>query len=332
MDLGEVFGKAWKIIWNNKVLWIFGILASCSGRSGGGGGGGSGSGGSGNGPNFNGPFGSEIERFMNSVGEFLRDLPVWVYLAFAVALLALFLLILFLSTMGRIGLIKGTLQADRGAARLSLGRLWNDSLPYFWRVFLLNLLIMVMIIIVIVVAVFIALGATVLTLGVGLICLIPLICLMIPAFWLFGIIIEQANVAVVADDVDVLESLNRAWKMFKANLGNLVVVGLILAIAGFIIGLIIAIPFVAALLPLIPAFINGQSGQAVLSGLTASLVIALIYLPIAVLLNGILQAYVGAVWTLTYRRLTTARPAPVITVSPAPPPPEPELPTGAASF
>ena len=40
MNLGEVLSKAWKIIWKNKVLWIFGILSSCGRGSGGGGGGG----------------------------------------------------------------------------------------------------------------------------------------------------------------------------------------------------------------------------------------------------------------------------------------------------
>jgi len=42
MDYGEVLQKAWKIIWKHKILWLFGLLASC-GRGGGGGSGGGGS-------------------------------------------------------------------------------------------------------------------------------------------------------------------------------------------------------------------------------------------------------------------------------------------------
>ena len=30
MEIGEVLSRAWQIIWKHKVLWIFGILASCS--------------------------------------------------------------------------------------------------------------------------------------------------------------------------------------------------------------------------------------------------------------------------------------------------------------
>ena len=30
MDIGAVLSRAWEIIWNHKVLWIFGILAGCA--------------------------------------------------------------------------------------------------------------------------------------------------------------------------------------------------------------------------------------------------------------------------------------------------------------
>ena len=40
IDYGEVLSKAWKIVWKNKILWIFGILASFGQGSGGGSGGG----------------------------------------------------------------------------------------------------------------------------------------------------------------------------------------------------------------------------------------------------------------------------------------------------
>src|SRR3990172_7740353 len=36
MDIGGVLSRAWQIIWRHKVLWIFGILASCGGNANGG--------------------------------------------------------------------------------------------------------------------------------------------------------------------------------------------------------------------------------------------------------------------------------------------------------
>jgi hypothetical protein len=34
MDIGSVLSRAWQTIWRHKVLWIFGILAGCSGAGG----------------------------------------------------------------------------------------------------------------------------------------------------------------------------------------------------------------------------------------------------------------------------------------------------------
>ena len=33
-NFGEILTRAWQIIWKHKILWIFGILASCGRSSG----------------------------------------------------------------------------------------------------------------------------------------------------------------------------------------------------------------------------------------------------------------------------------------------------------
>jgi len=73
MDIGEVLSRAWKIIWKYKVLWIFGILASC-GQGGGGGGGGGNSGYrySQGDPNVS----PEIERFFFGIERFFQQIEV----------------------------------------------------------------------------------------------------------------------------------------------------------------------------------------------------------------------------------------------------------------
>ncbi|MGZ9167228.1 MAG: hypothetical protein ACXW4U_18815, partial [Anaerolineales bacterium] len=68
-NFGEVLTRAWQIIWKHKVLWVFGILASC-GRGGGGNGGGN-SGGGGEGGFGNGPtdLPPQVERFFEWIAE-----------------------------------------------------------------------------------------------------------------------------------------------------------------------------------------------------------------------------------------------------------------------
>jgi hypothetical protein len=131
MNIGEVLSKAWKIIWKHKVLWIFGILAGCGGVSGGS---------SGNyGLSYQERAPAEVQLFFDQFAQ----LPGWVIalIVGGIIILAFLLvvLVIFLSTVGRIGLIQGTRQVEQGAERLSFGNVFRDSVPYFWRIFGLNL-------------------------------------------------------------------------------------------------------------------------------------------------------------------------------------------------
>jgi hypothetical protein len=31
LDFGGVLSRAWKVVWNNKILWLFGILSAMMG-------------------------------------------------------------------------------------------------------------------------------------------------------------------------------------------------------------------------------------------------------------------------------------------------------------
>jgi hypothetical protein len=141
MDFGYVLKRAWEIIWKFKVLWIFGILASCGQASG--------SSGSNSGFRFSNQGGNvspQIESF------FARLSPATIALLIALVILAVLVLIIIailLGTVGRVGLIRGTMKAEQGAERLTFGELWRDGLAYFWRVFGLNLLIGVIILVVV---------------------------------------------------------------------------------------------------------------------------------------------------------------------------------------
>ncbi len=71
--------------------------------------------------------------------------------------------------IGKIGVIKGTSLAEKGAERISFGEIWSESLPYFWRIFGLNFLVVFAIFAIIIP--FILLG--VVTAGIAFLCLLP---------------------------------------------------------------------------------------------------------------------------------------------------------------
>ena len=299
-NFGEVLSRAWQIIWKHKVLWIFGIFAGCS-RAGGGGS--SGGGGGGSGPGGGQPF-SEFERYFDQISQWISDNP-WVVAVFVVLILILVVLSIFLGTISRIGLIKGTYQAEQGAERLIFGEVFSESMPYFWRVFGLSLLIGLMFLLIFLPLIFFG----VITAGIGYICIIPLLCLLIPISWAVMVVIEQANVAIVLEDLRIGDGLRRGWEVVRANIGTMIVMTLILFIGSAVVGIAFAIPVIIAVFPLAIGFAAGAERTPLLiAGVCCA-----VYLPILLILNGILTAYVQSAWALTYMRLTRPQDnAPVI--------------------
>lgn len=310
MDIGEVLSRAWQIIWKHKVLWIFGILAGCGG--GGNAGGSSNVRTSGNGGS---PFGGPIDRFFSNLSQ---------QQVFAlVAAVILFILIatiiaVFLGTIGKIGLVRGVQQADSGTERLSFGELFNGSLPYFWRVFLLNLLVGLIFAVVIIAFLLILIVPIITVASTGneqatgivallAVCLIPLICLLLPVGWVVGWVIEQATIAIVIENLGMMDGLRRGWQVVVRNLGMIIVMALILGLGvGLIGGVIIGVPLLAIMGPLMLSLITGTD-QGLSGGMAVSLLCLVGYLPVLILLNGILRSYIESAWTLTFLRLTRPR-------------------------
>jgi hypothetical protein len=323
MNYGEVLSKAWKIIWHNKVLWIFGILAGCGGSRNGGGGNSFNYRTSGN--QFPGGPDGQFTELGERILAFFQGIPPYVYVLVALAVLALILLGLYLSTIGRIGLVLGALRGDNGAERQSLGKLWGDSQPYFWRMFLLNLLIAVIGFVIFLIILIPVLGVGLLTAGIGLICILPVICIIGIASWFVNIVIEQSAVALVAENLGVIDSLRRGWQVFRNNFGSLTLLALIVMIAGFVTGLALAIPVFVTVLPATFQLMRG--GEFSFGPLLqVALVLLALYMPVLIFLNGVIQSYIGSVWALAFRRLT-ATPA-AGSIRPA----TPEPPSGAAVY
>jgi len=320
MNYGELFEKAWRIIWKHKVLWLFGILAGCSARSGGGG---SGVQYSADARNFPGqdPFTRAfpgLQQFFFNLERGFQDGSIWptliaIGVALACLILILWIIALVLGTFGRVGLVRGAWLADEGAERLSFVQLWKEARPYFWRVLGLTLLLIVLGWAVGIILIIPIILVTVFTLGCGLILLIPLLIL---AAWLISVWLELTIVAIVGENLSIPDGVRRGWEIIRSNLGSTVVVSLIIFIGSLIIALIIGMPFLLIVLPIL-AGVFSQTEAALATGLIIAGVLFLLYLPVAILLNGVVQSYIGTVWTLFFRRHTGR--APSAAVQPAAP-------------
>ena len=302
-NFGEVLTRAWQIVWKHKVLWVFGILAGC-GRSGG---------------NFN-----SNNRWSSNNGP-TPNLPpqvmqwarwiennVTTFIAIMVAVICIIWIVTtFLGVIGKIGLIRGTAQAERGAERLIFGQLFSESIPYFWRMLGLSLILAVPILILVIsIAAFAAFGLVAASAGdntrLASLGIIPLVlgccCLFVPAMFVAGMIFRQAENAIMLEEMSVLPSISRGWEVFRNNLGPIILMAIILAVIGVVVGLVIAIPVFIIVFPAIIAYAAGNGQN------TTPLILAgvgfCLYLPVMWLLSGMMTAYVESAWTLTYMRLT----------------------------
>jgi hypothetical protein len=289
-NFSEVLTRAWQIIWKHKVLWIFGILAGCGQGGGGGGGGGGGSGFSnGNQQQF-----GELERMMERFSDWISR-NLWVVAVLVLVMIILIVLAVFLGTIGRIGLIRGTYQAEQGAESLVFGELFSGSMPYFWRVFGLSFLVGLAFLLLMLPLV--AFG--VLTAGIGFACLLPLFCLLIPVGLVVNIIIEQSNAAIVLENLSIADGFKRGWNIVKTNVGPVLIMAIILAVIGFVVGLVIALPVIIAVFPLVFGLAGGETNMLWVAGICCA-----IYFPILLVLSGIMTSFIQSAWTLTYLRLT----------------------------
>jgi hypothetical protein len=318
MDFGYVLKRAWEIIWKFKILWIFGILASCGQAST--------SGGSNSGYRFS---VQENNLFPQFNHFFAQPDPAVIALLIGAGIffiLAVIVLAILFGTIGRIGLIRGTVEAEHGAERLTFGQLWREGLKYFWRVFGLNLLVGIVIFIAFMVILFSGIALSIATLGLFLLCLLPLMCLFIPLMWAISVVIEQANVALVVENLGITEAIGRGWRVVRDNIGSMLVMSLVLILGvGLIGGIIIGLPMLIVSAPAMIGAVNGGAA-ALRNGLLVSGLLFLLYLPVLFLLSGILRSYTSSAWTLTFMKLTnkaslssleTSTPAEELVIPPA---------------
>ena len=314
MDYSGILKRAWKILWKFKILWIFGILASCTANQGGGGGGG-GSGSRVSGPNntfnFNGrPFNGlsqlpqPLREWVFNIQHMANTGELWGYLIIFGILLVLLVIVLKLiflaiGTVGEIGLVNGVWNVEEGAEKLSFGTLFNEGKSSFWKVILFKIALAVAWFIVAILMIILA----VITLGCGLILLIPAMLIVSFVVW---ILVQFVMVGMVAEKMAIMDAVNKSWDLFKKNWTSSAIMGLILSIINFVACLVFAIPAILAALPAIFGIVTAtasRTGGDAMTPILISVVLLLIYMPIGIFLHGLLVAYMSSAWTLTYRQL-----------------------------
>jgi hypothetical protein len=298
MDFGKVLRESWNLTWRYKVLWWFGLLASCAGSFTGGGGG-----------NFDsrdtGNFGPETERafeqFSQQWQQFVDNGGLAIIAVLVCVGVLLGLLLWAIGVFGRIGLIKGALNAKAGKP-VSFRSVASEVWPMMGQALGLNFVLGLLPFALALLLVVVGFAVGIATLGIGFICVIPLLCLLLPVFILYLTYSEMANTALVASRGGIGDALSEAWELLRANLGSLIGMILILGLGGTLVSVILAAPFLAAIAPIVFT-VTQQGGQTLSAMVPWIIALVVIAVPVYLLAGTIIRTYAQNAWTLTYLEL-----------------------------
>ena len=282
-DFGEVLNYAWQITWKHKVLWVYGFLQTMASLL------------------------LLPLAVIPAFAPFMSDRPVgivnepWFFLIFIIGFLVFMLAIYPVSVVINGALTIGVLRAERGEEKLAFMDLIRESFPFFWR--LLGLMLLFTVGIMLVMFAFSALQTifSVVTLGIGSICLAPLSLLTYPLLFVWYVCMEQSMAAIVADNMNVLDAAKQGWQVFRENMGAVVAIGLVLYLGVSLIGGIAMIPMMVPFFALPFAIGVDEFNRTIL--LVAG-ICAAIYLPLFAIFQGAMMALMKSGWVLTYLRLT----------------------------
>lgn len=282
MDYAALLKRTWEITWKHKILWVFGLFASCSGQS----------------YQFNASGPSRSVQYEFGPGEFpqmqrfFEQYGQEIAAGVAILFLCMCLLLLVSWVLGALAqgsLIAGFSMAQEGQA-INFKSVWDQGVKFFWRILVINLIPLGLGLVAIVLAV----------ISFGL-CILPLICLALPIALVVAVFVKLSANAVVVEDLTVGEAIEKAWLIMQTQLGELVVVGLLLVVAGVVASLLIGAPFLLTAAPLVVGWATGQQ-DAIRTGATFLIVCGVLYIPVMITLNAVLSTFTNGAWTLAYRR------------------------------
>ena len=283
-DFGEVLTRAWEITWGHKILWAFGVVGMLLG------------------------FLFLPITFAPALSVLMaEDIPVWIeepgYIIGYIFLFLFWLAASFLlGALLQASVSCGVLQAERGAEKLSFMEVLKSGLPFFGRFLGIAALVAGGVMVVMVGFAALYLFVSLVTFGLGAMCLAPLQILLYPLMVVVYAWQEQAMASIVVEDQGVRAAARQGWQVLRQNLLPVGLMTLILYLGvGMLSGFVsfpLMVPFFA--MPVI-AFEGLEHSRNIF--LAAGLC-ALAWLPPLVVFQAAAMTFLKSSWLLTYLRLT----------------------------
>lgn len=292
----EIFKKAWKITWDNKYLWWFGLFAGTGGV----------------GMNFNfgtggrnssQSFSSEAE---SKIAEFISN-NFALITTVAIIILILAFIFLVLGILSYAGILKSVSAALKNE-KIGFWKGIKLGKKYFWKLFLVGLLAGLAIL-----GIIIILSTPVIFLFylksyiLAVVTMITAVLIIIPVMILISFISKYARLYLVLSDLNIRASLENGYQLFRKNIASSIIMGLLFIPAGIVAGMalviaILTVALVFVMLGLILYFLLSYIGIAI----TIVLGI-LILIPIIFLFRGIYSTFYHTSWFLFFHEIAATK-------------------------
>jgi hypothetical protein len=286
-NFGEVLSRAGQITWKHKNLWLAGIVITLVSLV----------------PMLVSlPFSSSVFSFSDPA-ELNRQMPLFLLANGLTVLISILLIPVYAIGMAIPSL--GTVRLEKGSQALNLGELIKGTLPYFWRI--LGVVVLVWLGALIAMVALMACDAVVsmVTFGIGILCLFPLF---IPLAILILALMEEGMAAVLMDDLGVSNALQRAWELIKKNVGVMALLSVIIYLVSAIVGMIISVPMMIPMFGFMTNIMQSAGAEPdprLFEGMFRNMIWwMLAFSPLYAVFQGVFLTFMQSVWTLTYMRLT----------------------------
>jgi hypothetical protein len=198
----------------------------------------------------------------------------------------------------------GIVRAERGEGSTKFMDLLRDGAPYFWRI--LGLILVVNLTIGLIFTIFnlLAFVLILVTIGMASICLQPIMILLMPFMFLMVGVLEAAQIAIVVEGMSVMDAVKRALQVVRAHVWKYVIITLIVYFGSSILTSIFITPLMLPIffVPFLLGLGHEISGQSVV---LISVLFSCIFIPLMILISGVLGVFMKASLDITYLRLTS---------------------------
>ncbi|MFA6027658.1 MAG: hypothetical protein WC752_01910 [Patescibacteria group bacterium] len=293
MNYGDILKKSYQLTKKYKILWLLGLLI------------GGGSSYSGN-YSFSGLGDSELGNDLTNEFDFSIIQDYWYIVAVLMLLVLLFVLVAaVISIMARGGLFHGVHQAQEDK-KPSFKESFYVGAGKFWRVLSIQLAMVAVIgavICVLIIPAALLMIIPVIGWVIGGLLLIVAILLIIVLSLTFALLSNYIYCYAVIENQTIVQSIKSGWALLKKNLGESIIMALIIYGIGFGAALVIIFSLI-----LILAIFGGVGFLLYLAfkwiGVGIAAAIALIVLMvIGLLLRGVLNVFTYSCWVYTFKEL-----------------------------